>query len=149
MSIKIITGVCCLLLLFNACTKEQLAPTVTLNETIPMIDTAMGAITIKPVLSGSFGSGPFGSVTGKAEIYKQGAVYSLKLADFSTSNGPALHVYLAKEPMPVTYIDLGVLKSTNGNQVYAISGMPNFAEYTYVSIHCVAYNHLFGSALIK
>ena len=107
------------------------------------------AMTIKPLLSGDFGAGPFGSVTGKAEIYKQGAAYSLKLSGFSSSNGPALHVYLSKEPMPVTYIDLGVLKSTNGNQVYAIAGSPDFAEYSYVSIHCVAYNHLFGSARLK
>ncbi len=137
-----IVSVCLLLLM--ACTKEQLAPTVTLNEMISINDTS-----IKSIYSGKFESGPFGAASGKAEIYNQSSVYSLKLSEFSTTNGPALHLYLSKEPMPVTYIDLGVLKSTNGNQVYTITGMPDFMEYKYVSIHCVAYNHLFGSALIK
>lgn len=148
MSIKRISCICCLMLLISACQKEQLAPTITLNETITILDTTM-VMTIKPIVSGDFAAGPFGTVTGKAEIYKQGSVYSLKLSGFSSTNGPALHVYLSKEPMPVTYIDLGVLKSTNGNQVYAIAGSPDFTEYSYVSIHCVAYNHLFGSARLK
>lgn len=99
--------------------------------------------------SGNFTSGPYGTVTGKAEIYKKGSSYEVKLANFTTSNGPALHVYLAKEAMPVNYMDLGVLKSTNGNQLYSITGMPVFADYKYISIHCVAYNHLFGSALLN
>jgi len=51
--------------------------------------------------------------------------------------------------MPITFIDLGELKSTKGNQVYSIAGMPDFTDYKYISIHCVAYNHLFGSALLK
>jgi hypothetical protein len=149
MSKKIIAGLTCLLILISACKKEQLAPTTALNETVVITDTSMSMTSLKPFVNGTFSSGPFGTVSGKAEIYKQGDKYSLKLSDFSTNNGPALHVYLSKEPMPVTYLDLGELKSTNGNQVYAITGSPDFAEYSYVSIHCVAYNHLFGSARLK
>ena len=149
MSKKIIAGLACLLVFITACKKEQLAPTVALNETIVITDTSLSITSLKPVVSGTFGSGPFGTVSGKAEIYKQGDKYSLKLSDFSTNNGPALHVYLSKEAMPVRYLDLGELKSTNGNQVYPIAGSPDFAEYSYVSIHCVAYNHLFGSAGLK
>ena len=141
---KILLAAFCFLLLLTACTKEQLAPTTTLNEIINAKDTS-----VKLILTGNFESGPFGVVSGKAEIYKQSAAYLLKLSDFTTTNGPALHVYLSKEPMPLTYIDLGALKSTNGNQVYDIKGMPEFMEYKYISIHCVAYNHLFGSAPIK
>ncbi len=121
--------------------KDSFASTVTVNE---MVDTT-GMLKY----SGSFTSGPFGTVTGKAEVYKNGAEYKVKLANFNTNNGPALHVYLSKEAMPINYIDLGVLKSTNGNQVYSVTGMPDFMEYKYISIHCVAYNHLFGSALIQ
>jgi hypothetical protein len=51
--------------------------------------------------------------------------------------------------MPVNFIDLGALKSTIGNQVYNVVGMPDFMDYKYISIHCVAYNHLFGSALLQ
>jgi hypothetical protein len=147
MLIKQVCTICVLVLLASACKKEQLAPTTMLNETIVITDTNRTAS--EPILTGTFSPGPYGNVTGKAETYKQGMMYSVKLSDFNTSNGPALHVYLSKEPMPVNFIDLGVLKSTNGNQVYAVTGMPDFAEYKYISIHCVAYNHLFGSALLK
>lgn len=137
--------ICAVSFITTSCKKEgQLASTEVLNE---MIDTSSNAPALK--YSGDFSSGPFGTVTGKAEIYKTGSDYDVKLASFSSSNGPALHVYLSKEAMPINYIDLGILRSTAGNQVYSITGMPDFADYKYISIHCVAYNHLFGSALLK
>jgi hypothetical protein len=141
---------CVVALLITACKKEgQLAPTTVLDE---MIDTTKGMDSTAMTslqYSGDFTSGPFGTVTGKAEVYKTGTMYQVKLADFNTNNGPALHVYISKEAMPITYLDLGILKSTAGNQVYSVTGMPDFMEYKYISIHCVAYNHLFGSALLK
>jgi len=130
--------------LILSCKKEGVpASTEILNE---MLDSS-GIIVLK--YSGDFTSGPFGTVTGKAEVYKTGNTYAIKLAGFNSSNGPALHVYISKEAMPVNFIDLGILKSTAGNQVYAVTGMPDFSSYTYISIHCVAYNHLFGYAPIK
>jgi hypothetical protein len=125
----------------SSCKKETLAST---NMVDDMVDSSA---VLK--YAGNFLDGPFGTVTGKAEIYKQLNVFSVKLSNFSTSNGPALHVYLSKEAMPIDFIDLGTLKSTNGNQVYNISGMPNISNYKYISIHCVAYNHLFGYALFN
>lgn len=121
--------------------KETQAPTTSLNE---MVDTSA---MLKH--TGSFSSGPYGTTSGTAEIYQQGTAYLVKLADFSTTNGPALHVYLSKEAMPINYVDLGSLKSINGNQVYNITGMPDFNQYKYISIHCVQYNHLFGSAILN
>lgn len=140
-----------------ACKKEQLAPTVTLNEVITDTSTNGGGGTnggndTTTVLkyAGSFNSGPYGSTSGKAEIYKTAAnVFVLQLSNFNVSNGPALHVFVSKEAMPVNFIDLGSLKSTNGNQVYTIPGSPDFTSYKYISIHCVAFNHLFGSALLN
>ena len=138
-----------LALLFTSCKKEgMLAPTTVLNE---MIDTTktMDSTTAQLKFSGDFISGPFGTVTGKAEIYKTGIKYNVRLANFTSTNGPALHVYVSQESMPINFIDLGVLKSISGNQVYSVSGMPDFNNYKYISIHCIAYNHLFGSALLK
>ncbi|MGF2413570.1 DM13 domain-containing protein [Ferruginibacter sp.] len=130
-----------------SCKKEsQFAPTTVLDE---MIDTTRGIDSAVLKFKGSFQSGPFGTVTGMVEIYKRGTAYEVKLASFNTNNGPALHVYISKEAMPVNYIDMGSLKSIAGNQVYSVSGMPDFYEYKYVSIHCVAFNHLFGYALLK
>ncbi len=124
-----------------SCKKQNMAPTGMLNE---MIDT-----TATLQFAGSFVSGPYGTVMGTAEVYKQNNMYQVKLNNFNTSNGPALHVYLSREAMPVNYQDLGELRSTNGNQVYDITGMPNFSEFKFISIHCVDYNHLFGFAEIQ
>lgn len=99
--------------------------------------------------SGDFISGRYGTVSGKAEVYQKLNAFQVKLADFNSSNGPALHVYVSKESTPVNYIDLGPLRSTNGNQLYDVNVPADFATYKYISIHCVAYNHLFGSALLQ
>ncbi len=130
------------LLALTSCKKENgFALTIDLNQ---MTDTAA---VLK--YSGDFASGAYGTVTGKAEIYVKSADIEVKLAGFNSSNGPALHVYISKEAMPINFIDLGALKSTTGNQVYAVTGMPDFMEYKYISIHCVDFNHLFGSALLQ
>jgi hypothetical protein len=130
----------CLTTLLFSCKKNN-TPAIALNE---MIDTAA-------VLehSGDFTSGPYGRVSGKAEVYRKETAIEVKLANFNSSNGPALHVYISKEAMPIHFIDLGALKSITGNQVYSVTGMPDFIEYKYISIHCVDYNHLFGSALLQ
>ena len=130
----------CLPSLIISCKKNN-TPTIALNE---MTDTSA---MLK--YSGPFISGPYGAVTGRAEIYKNATAVEVKLAEFNSSNGPALHVFISKEVMPINFIDLGALKSTTGNQVYSVTGMPDFIDYKYISIHCVAYNHLFGSALLQ
>ncbi len=138
---KLVLGLLLMLVILYSCKKEEQASTVVINETV---DTSA---VLK--YSGLFTSGPFGTVTGKAEVYELNATFVLKISNFNTTNGPALHVYLSKEAMPVNYIDLGSLKSTNGSQVYNIPAMPDFSQYKYISIHCVDFNHLFGSALIN
>ncbi len=121
--------------------KKNNSPSIFLNE---MADT-----TAMLTFRGDFTSGPYGKVSGKAEVYQKAAMIEVKLADFISTNGPALHVYISKESKPVNFIDLGALKSTMGNQVYSVMGMPDFKDYKYISIHCVAYDHLFGSALLQ
>ena len=124
-----------------ACKKEDLANTNTLNQ---MVDT-----TAVLIYKGSFVNGPHGAVMGNVEIYNLNGKFQVKLSSFNTTNGPDLHVYISKEAMPVNFINLGKLKSTNGSQVYDVVGMPNFTNFKYISIHCVAYNHLFGYAEIN
>jgi hypothetical protein len=134
--------VCALMIFVTSCKKETgFASTIPLNE---MADT-----TAVLVYSGTFGSGPYGTVSGLAEVYKKAMTFEVRLAGFNSTNGPALHVFISKEAMPINFIDLGALKSTSGNQVYSVAGMPDFTDYKFISIHCVAYNHLFGSALLQ
>jgi hypothetical protein len=74
----------------------------------------------------------------------------LLIEGLKSTNGPDLKVFLSKEVQPINFINLGALKSVNGNQVYDITGMPDIKEYKFALIHCQAFNHLFGSAeLIK
>ncbi|HRI25245.1 MAG TPA: DM13 domain-containing protein [Ferruginibacter sp.] len=119
------------------------------NNTPPIVLNEMADSTALPVQTGVFSNGPYGSVSGQARILQTGSVYELKLMNFSSSNGPDLRVYLSKEMFPVNFIDLGALKATGGNQLYPISGMPDFTQYKYVLVHCRQYNHLFGWALLQ
>ncbi len=112
--------------------------TQTLNEVVSISSTLK--------YSGSFVGQGGQNVSGKAEIYFENNKYVLKLANFQSSNGPDLKVYFSKASSPSDHISLGDLKSTNGNQVYEISGVPDFTLYHYVLIHCEKYNHRYGSA---
>ncbi|WP_276502670.1 DM13 domain-containing protein [Terrimonas pollutisoli] len=130
----------CTVLFITGCKKETTS-TTPLNETP---GTAAMAIDC-----GSFSNGPYGSVSGKAKIYKPGDNYELALENFSSSNGPDLKVYLSKEKQPVNFVNLGSLKSTSGNQVYPIPSSVNIKDYSFALIHCQQYNHLFGFAQLK
>ncbi len=132
-----------LITVFISCTKENATPETPVNENVDTTTTMVQVM-------GSFINGPYGTVSGSAEIRKEfDGDFILALTNMKISNGPDLHVYLSKEVQPVNFIDLGKLKSTVGNQVYAISGSPNFTEYKYALIHCQQYNHLFGSTELK
>ncbi len=140
---KFIFSMLLLIVGVSACKKETLAPVTLLMET-PMDTMATAAA------NGQFMNGPYGNVSGRAILFRNtNGSYDIKLENFNTSNGPDLYVYLSKEIMPVNFIQLEKLKSTTGNQVYAIPGTPDFAQYKYVCIHCRQYNHLFGYALLQ
>ncbi len=128
-------------LLFTSCARDIATPAIQLDEKIPENTPAKYA--------GDFNSGPYGSVKGAVKIYTLNNKYVLALENIAVSNGPDLHVYLSGEVQPVNFIDLGKLKSTNGNQLYDVAGKPDFSAYPYVLIHCQQYNHLFGSAALK
>jgi Electron transfer DM13 len=125
------------ILIVAACKKET-------TSTAPVNETP--SVTALAIDSGSFSNGPYGSVSGMAKIYKTGNKYELALENFSSSNGPDLKVYLSKEKQPVNFVNLGSLKSTAGNQLYAIPATVNVSDYKYALIHCQQYNHLFGFA---
>jgi hypothetical protein len=126
----------------SSCTKEN-TPTVDLMEKPDTLAILK--------YNGNFQTGPFGSnAKGNAAVYIKDSMFTLVFDSlFNISNGPALHVYLSKEVQPINFIDLGTLKSTNGGQIYNISGMPDFMEYKYALVHCKAYNHLFSYVELK
>jgi hypothetical protein len=135
---KLLLLLCCCTLL--ACTKDA-TPMEEVNEQINM--------DASKTYSGVFVDGPYGKVSGKAHIIQAtDGKLQLQLEMLNSSNGPDLKVYLSKEIQPVNFIELGALKSVAGNQLYDIVGTPDFTSYKYALIHCKAFNHLFGSALL-
>lgn len=130
------------LFLFAACTKQNGTPVTPGTGTI---DTSVA----RRVYSGTFSNGPYGAVSGQSHIYDNAGTYLLKLEKVNISNGPDLHVYLSRELFPVNYTDLGKLQSISGDQVYSITGSPDFSQYKYVLVHCQRFNHLFGSAELR
>jgi len=128
------------LLLLLSCRKENNASAEPAND---MVETS--AVT---KYKGSFSNGPYGTVSGMAKVILQNGQFSLLLENVVISNGPDLRVYLSKEVQPVNFLDLGKLKSVSGNQLYAITGSPDFKEYKFALVHCQLFNHLFGSAML-
>jgi len=129
------------IMVLAGCVKEN-TPFTPLNSTV---DTTIAV----SKYTGTFINGPYGTVSGKASIYLQSGQYLLALENFSSSNGPDLHVYISKELQPVNYIDLGRLQSVNGNHIYQLTGIVDFSAYKFALIHCQRYNHLFGSAALN
>jgi hypothetical protein len=130
-----------LLLLFAGCKKESASN-----------DPAMDVVENGSILQarGDFQNGPYGSVTGIGKVVRNSSnKFDLVLDSFMTNNGPDLFVYLSKEAMPVNFIEVGKLKSVSGTQVYPLNSLPDLKQYKYICIHCKAFNHLFGYALIQ
>jgi hypothetical protein len=109
------------------------------------------------VSSGAFTSGAH-ATKGTATIYKlDDGTRVLRLTDFSTSNGPEVHVYLAaakvvKRNEDVTsagFVDLGDLKSNTGNQNYPLPASVALDSYHTISIWCARFHVNFGSAALK
>ena len=99
--------------------------------------------------SGSFTGNANYTVSGTAEVVNDNGQKRLVLKGFSSSGGPDLKVYLATTRQAGTFISLGNLKSTSGQQVYDITGMPDFAQYKFALIWCQQFSVLFGAAELK
>jgi hypothetical protein len=81
----------------------------------------------------------------------------LRFTNFSTSNGPDVHVYLvaaenAKDSATVKnadFIDLGVIKGNIGDQNYTLGNDVDLAKYRVVSIWCKRFSVNFGAAPLR
>jgi len=66
--------------------------------------------------------------------------------DFSTINGPNLHIYLSKDLEANEFIDLGPIKGTMGNINYELPESVDISEYKYIMHWCVPFRVLFNYA---
>jgi hypothetical protein len=130
------------LVIFNACKKENNTPN------IPATDERPSGSVIATAKIGE-GNIPGDKANGEAQIYNDNGTWKLYLFNFSTTNGPDLHVYLATEENAASFIDIGLLKSTTGNQVYNVGSNPNLATYKYIIIWCKQFGVFFGGGQWK
>lgn len=134
--------------------KKDLSPTTPVNDNpgggMDSMGMMMSNDTPVVLLTGTFIKGPYGTTSGTAKVIKDSAgVHRLYLENFMVSNGPDLKVYLSNDLNAGKYLRLGSLKSTKGNQLYDIPGMPDYNLYKYALIWCESFAHLFGSAELK
>lgn len=94
--------------------------------------------------------------TGTATIYTLAdGSHVLRFEDFRATNGPDLHVYLARHPEPrnhddlgTDYFDLGQLKGNVGSQNYNIPADAELSLFQSVVIYCVPFQVVFSTATL-
>lgn len=98
--------------------------------------------------------------SGRATIYEsaEGKRY-LRLSDFATSNGPDVHVLLAraedkslKQEIVKGHLDgleLGSLKGNQGDQNYDLPAATDLQQYQAVVIYCEKFHAVFGVAKLE
>jgi Electron transfer DM13 len=95
--------------------------------------------------------------SGRATVYKtaDGKQY-LRLTDFSTSNGPDVHVLLAQSDDEnlkqeivkgqLDGVELGPLKGNQGDQNYDLPASVDLRKYNAAVIYCERFHAVFGVA---
>jgi hypothetical protein len=155
---RVVFAALCLLVLLGlwlAFRPEKLFINKTVNEAPP----SQTAGTLKPLFAGQF-VGEVHKTTGRARVYRQAdGSRVLRFTDFSTSNGPAVHVLLidGKSTDPtkdfslatVRNLDLGDLKGNQGDQDYRVPNEVNLAQMNTVAIYCERFHANFGTAMLQ
>jgi hypothetical protein len=153
--ILIVVGLPVLVALWWAFQPEKLWINQTVNEPAPF-DTSSDPQTI---LTGRF-EGDAQQTRGRATIYKKpGGGDYLRLNDFTTPNGRDLHVVLARRKDrnlsqavvkgSIDSIDLGPLKSNQGDQIYDLPAATNLNQYNAVAIYGEVAHTVFGLAKLE
>ncbi|OLB34173.1 MAG: hypothetical protein AUH11_19145 [Acidobacteria bacterium 13_2_20CM_57_17] len=98
--------------------------------------------------------------SGRATIYKSpdGMQY-LRLTDFTTSNGPDMHVVLVRADDKalgqeivkgeLEHVELGTLKGNQGDQNYDLPAATDLNQYQAVAIYCERFHAIFGVARLE
>ena len=110
----------------------------------------------RPIFAGRL-EGKAHPTNGRVTIYESpGGKRYLRLTDFTTSNGPDVHVVLARAEDPaldqrivkgnLDYVELGKLKGNEGDQNYDVPAAVDLQKYNAVVIYCERFNAVFGVA---
>jgi len=137
--------------LWAAFRPERLFVNAKVNEAMP---SGLANVSETVLVSGSFHSVAHGT-KGTASIYQLAdGKRILRLANFETSNGPDVHVYLvatndasdSETVKKAAFLELGSLKGNIGDQNYDIPSDADLAKYRAVTIWCKRFSVNFGTA---
>jgi hypothetical protein len=113
----------------------------------------------QPLFTGTL-EGKAHQTSGRATIYGSpaGKQY-LRLTDFMTSNGPDVHVLLARAgdqnlnqeivKSGLDSVELGPLKGNQGDQNYDVQTSVDLSKYNAVVIYCERFHAVFGVARLE
>ena len=131
---------------------EKLWVNVKVNEPAPFGSSA----DLQPVYTGVL-AGRAHPTSGRASIYQTAdGKRDLRLTNFTTSNGPDVHLVLAQSSDnslrqdfvkgPLDDVELGLLKANQGDQNYELPGSTDLSKYDAVVIYCERFHVVFGTA---
>jgi hypothetical protein len=130
---------------------ERLIVNQRVQERSPAAETNSNVQTLE---SGSFHS-ILHPTQGTATIYRiDDGSRVLRFTNFSTSNGPDVHVYMvaagdandAATVLHAGFIDLGPIKGNVGDQNYTLGSDVDLSKYRAVSVWCKRFSVNFGTA---
>jgi hypothetical protein len=131
---------------------ERLVVNQRVQEKLPAAET--GSSNLQALESGSFHS-ILHPTQGTATIYRDSnGGHVLRFTNFSTSNGPDVHVYMvaaddsndAATVLHAGFIDLGPIKGNVGDQNYTLGSDVDLSKYRSVSVWCKRFSVNFGAA---
>lgn len=131
---------------------ERLIFNQRVQEKFPAAETSSS--NLQALESGSFHS-ILHPTQGTATIYRVGdSGRVLRLTNFSTSNGPDVHIYMvaasdandAATVLNAGFIDLGPIKGNIGDQNYTLNSDVDLSKYRAVSVWCKRFSVNFGTA---
>ena len=134
---------------------EKLWVNVKVNEAAPFSSSA----DLQPTYTGRL-AGRAHPTSGRASIYQApGGKRDLRLTDFTTSNGPDVHVVLAQSSDnnlkqdfvkgQLDDVELGLLKANQGDQNYDLPDSADLSRYDAVVIYCERFHAVFGVANLE
>ena len=132
---------------------ERLLVNKQVNESLSDTDAA----SLKTVASGPFHSLAHETKGTATVLQKVNGNRILRFSDFSTSNGPDVHVYMvaaddaydAATVEHAGFIDLGSIKGNIGDQDYTLGHDVDLSKYRAVSVWCKRFSVNFGTAPLK
>jgi len=136
---------------------ERLLITQSVQEKLPAPENS--SANLQALKSGSFHS-ILHPTQGTATVYRIGdGSRVLRFTNFSTSNGPDVHVYMvgaddadaddAATVLRAGFIDLGPLNGNIGDQNYTLGSDTDLPKYRAVSVRCKRFSVNFGTAPLK